>query len=187
MITSLTTESIWRDFHAQLYNFIRRRVRDDALADDLLQQVFLRIHTRIDTLRDDTKLSAWVYQITRNVIADHYRARSESSPLDDELPSPEDETNDLAERLAPGIRTFVESLSPPYREAFVLTEVQGMSQVELANRLGISISGAKSRVQRARAQLKQMLLDCCHFEFDRLGSVVDYYPRVDCCTRCACK
>ncbi len=186
MLASLTTESIWREFHAQIYNFIRRRVRDDALADDLTQQVFLRIHTRIETLRDETKVNAWIFQIARNVIADHYRAQSETAPLDDNTPEPETAQDDLAEQLAPSIRNFVNALAPTYRDAFLLTEIQGMSQVELARQLDISVSGAKSRVQRARAQLKQMLLDCCHFEFDRLGGIVDYYPRVNCCKRCEC-
>lgn len=186
MTTSLTTESIWRDFHAQLFTFIRRRVRDDALADDLLQQVFLRIHTRIETLRDETKLNAWIYQIARNVIADHYRAKSEAAPLDQEIPEPEQARDNLADQLAPSIRNFVAALPPAYRDAFLLTEVEGMSQVELAQQLGLSVSGAKSRVQRARAQVKQMLLDCCHFEFDRRGGVVNYYPRIDCCEQCAC-
>lgn len=186
MITSHDTETIWREFHGQLHSFIRRRVRDEALADDLLQQVFLRIHTRIETLRDDTKLNAWIYQIARNVIADHYRAKSETVPLDHEIPEPTPESDDLADRLAPSIRNFVNALAPTYRDAFLFTEINGMSQVELAQQLGISVSGAKSRVQRARAQVRQMLLDCCHFEFDRLGSVVDYYPRVDCCERCEC-
>jgi len=187
MITNLNTESIWREFHAQLYAFLRRRVRDDALADDLLQQVFLRIHTRIETLRDETKLSAWIYQIARNVIADHYRAQAPSTPLDDEIPEPETDTDDLADQLAPGIRNFVNALPDTYRKAFLYTEIHGMSQVELARQLGISVSGAKSRVQRARARVKQMLLDCCHFEFDRLGGIVDYYPRVGCCKRCECR
>lgn len=186
MNTNLDTESIWHEFHAQLYAFIRRRVRDDALAEDLLQQVFLRIHTRIETLRDDTKLNAWIYQIARNSIADYYRAQSVSAPLDDEIPEPETDTDDLAENLTPGIRNFVNALPDMYRNAFLLTEIDGMSQVELARHLGISVSGAKSRVQRARAQVKQMLLDCCHFELDRLGGVIDYYPRVNCCERCKC-
>ncbi len=186
MLAPLTTESIWREFHAQLYTFIRRRVRDDVLADDLLQQTFLRIHTRIETLRDETKLNAWIYQIARNVIADHYRAQSPNAPLDDDLPEPAAETDDTADRLAPSIRNFVNALPEHYRNAFVFTEINGMSQVALAQHLGISVSGAKSRVQRAREQVKQMLLDCCHFEFDRRGGVVDYYPRVNCCKRCEC-
>ncbi len=187
MLTPLSLDSIWRDFHGQLYAFIRRRVPDDPTADDLLQDVFLRIHTRIQTLRDDSKLDAWIYQIARNVVTDYYRAQQSPAPLTEELPAREPDVDDLAERLAPSIRQMVLLLPPALREAFLLTEINGMSQVQLAQRLGISVSGAKSRVQRARAQIRQMLLDCCHFEFDRRGGVVNYYPRPDCCRTCECE
>jgi RNA polymerase sigma-70 factor (ECF subfamily) len=72
---------------------------------------------------------------------------------------------------------MIYSLPEPYRDAVVLTELEGLTQRELANRLGISLSGAKSRVQRGRAQLKQMLDECCTFEFDRRGKVIDCTPR----------
>ena len=74
---------------------------------------------------------------------------------------------------------MIEGLPDAYREAIVLTEFEGLTQKELADRLGISLSGAKSRVQRARGQLKQMLLGCCQFEFDRRGGIIDCKPRVN--------
>lgn len=188
MRNDLQIESLWKQFYAPLRAFIARRVDDPAATDDLLQDVFLRIHTRIETLHDETRLDAWIYQITRNVIADYYRARKQMAPLSEELPAAENEVRDeLAFQLAPSIRGMVSALPPTYREAFLLTEINGLSQVELAQRLGISVSGAKSRVQRARAQIRQMLLDCCHFEFDRRGGIVNYYPRVHCCRRCECE
>ncbi|MBI4670449.1 MAG: RNA polymerase sigma factor SigZ [Chloroflexi bacterium] len=185
MLIETRTESIWNQFHVPLHAFIRQRVHDQGAADDLLQEVFLRVHTRIETLRDETKLNAWLYQITRNVISDYYRTHRLPAPLSEDLTENEADAQDaLALQLAPSIREMVNTLPPVYREAFLLTEINGLSQVELARQLGISVSGAKSRVQRARAQIRQMLLDCCHFEFDRLGGVVNYYPRVDCCKRC---
>jgi RNA polymerase sigma-70 factor, ECF subfamily len=187
MLATISSEAIWRDFHTPLRGFIRRRVPDDQIADDLLQEVFLRIHTRIETLRDNTRLEAWIYQIARNAVADYYRGLHASTPLTDDLPEPDLERDDLAAQLAPGIRQMLMTLPAAYREAFILTEVNGMSQAELARRLGISVSGAKSRVQRARAHMKRLMLECCHFEFDRLGGVVNYYPRVDCCRRCKCQ
>jgi RNA polymerase sigma-70 factor, ECF subfamily len=75
-------------------------------------------------------------------------------------------------------RRMIYSLPERYREALVLTEFDGLTQQELADRLNISLSGAKSRVQRGRAQLKQMLNECCTFEFDRRGKAIDCTPRV---------
>jgi RNA polymerase sigma-70 factor (ECF subfamily) len=84
-------------------------------------------------------------------------------------------------RLAFSLRETAEELEEPYREALILTEYEGLTQAEYAARAGLSLSGAKSRVQRAREKLKQLLLDCCHFELDRRGGIIDFYPR---CCRC---
>jgi RNA polymerase sigma-70 factor (ECF subfamily) len=85
-------------------------------------------------------------------------------------------------RLALSLKETVLALPEPHRQALLLTEYEGLNQRELAERLGISFSGAKSRVQRARQKLRSVLQECCHCELDRRGRVVDYYPR---CCGCA--
>jgi RNA polymerase sigma-70 factor (ECF subfamily) len=96
---------------------------------------------------------------------------------------PEEPTEiDREQTLLPCIKTMVDQLPDVYREAIIFTEYQGWTQKELAQHLGISLSGAKSRVQRAREKLKNMLLACCHFEFDRRGKIIDYHSRSDCCS-----
>lgn len=153
-----------------------------------MQDVFLKIHTRIDTLRDEEKLQSWIYQIARNVIADYFREHKATVALSEALLLPEEPVvdDDVVKDLLPSVRTMVDSLPAEYRQALLLTEYEGLTQRELAERLGLSFSGAKSRVQRAREKLKAMLLDCCHFEFDRLGKVIDYQPKCACCTNQEC-
>lgn len=177
-----TIEPIWEHFNARLLKFIRRRVEDDATAEDILQEVFLRIHTNMQTLSDSSRLESWIYQITRHAIIDHYRRRRMVSEISETLPA-EDEViePDAADILASSMREMVVALPDPYRQALLLTEYDGLSQVELAERLGISLSGAKSRVQRARQKIKDELLACCHFEFDRYGRVIDYWEHCCCC------
>jgi RNA polymerase sigma-70 factor (ECF subfamily) len=80
-------------------------------------------------------------------------------------------------RLSESVREMLDGLSPDQKTALYLTEYEGMTQRDLVAELGISVSGAKSRVQRARARLKALLLDCCHFELDRRGKVVNFYGR----------
>ena len=180
-----TTEKIWEDFHTKLNSFILKRVPDDQTAEDILQDVFLKIHTRIDTLRNADKLQSWIYQIARNVIADYYRMHKPVTEVPEEIPMPEPLLeDDVIQELAPCIRAMVDSLPADSRQALILTEYEGLSQKDLAERLDISFSGAKSRVQRAREKLKTMLLDCCHFEFDHAGRVIDYQPRCTCCSAC---
>ncbi len=185
---AITTEKVWEDFHPGLKQFILKRVSDEQNAEDILQDVFLKIHTRIDTLRDEEKLQSWIYQIARNVIADYFREHKATVALSEALLLPEEPVvdDDVVKDLLPSVRTMVDSLPAEYRQALLLTEYEGLTQRELAERLGLSFSGAKSRVQRAREKLKAMLLDCCHFEFDRLGKVIDYQPKCACCTNQEC-
>jgi len=178
---------IWEEFSQSLLGFIRRRVNDPDDAEDILQEVFLKIHTKIDTLEDGDRLVSWLYQITRNTIIDYYRSRRPADELPESLVvDPEPVESDPTAQLAAGLREFMTCLPDKYRRALVLTELDGLKQAELAGRMGISVSGAKSRVQRGREMLRQALLECCHFEFDRRGGVLDYTPRPDCCETCNC-
>ncbi len=181
-----TTEEIWNEFSDKLRGFILKRISEPADAEDILQDVFVKLHTRIDTLRDSNRLAPWLYRITRNTIVDHYRARQPVVPVPDTLTiEDEPDESDAATDIASGLNGMVASLPDKYRQAIVLSEIQGLSQQETADRLGLTLSGAKSRVQRGRGLLREQLLDCCHFEFDRLGHPIDYTPRPDCCRHCA--
>lgn len=185
----MTTELVWEAFHTPLQQFIRRRVSDEATAEDVLQDVFLKIHQHMETLRDVKKLESWIYQITRNAIIDSYRSSRPTTPLEAEevLALPEElPDDDVVSELLPCVRAMVKSLPEADRQALVLTEYQGLTQKELSERLGLSFSGAKSRVQRAREKLKEQLLECCHFELDRRGHIIDYQPRCHSCETAAC-
>lgn len=177
----VTTETIWETFSGRLKQFILRRVPDEQCADDILQDVFVKVHTHIETLHDEEKLAAWLYQLTRHVIIDYYRTTRVTTAFPDLPYEPESRFENVVQELAPCIQAMIESLPDIYRQALLLTQYQGLTQQELAQRLHLSLPGAKSRVQRAREKLKALLLGCCHFEFDRLGRVIDYFPKEQCC------
>src|SRR5438094_5928768 len=184
---AMTTEKVWEEFHPKLKQFVLRRIPDEQSSEDVLQDVFLKIHTHIDNLHNEEKLQSWIYQIARNAIADYYREHRATLALS-EMPvlTEEADDDDVIKELIPSIKVMVDSLPADYREALYLTEYQGLTQRELAERLGLSFSGAKSRVQRAREKLKKMLLDCCHFDLDRRGHIIDYQPRCHNCETAAC-
>lgn len=179
------TTEVWETFHAQLRAFIGARVGDSADADDILQNVFVKIHTHIHTLRKQDRLATWVYQITRNAIIDSYRARHPHQSMPAELgawDAPQE--SDPAAQIGKYLRILVNGLAPKYRTAIILAEYNGLTSEELGRRLGLSVSGAKSRLQRARSQLRKQLLDCCRFEFDHAGNLLDYEPNPNCCAEC---
>jgi RNA polymerase sigma-70 factor (ECF subfamily) len=176
-----STDVIWTRLSDDLRRFIRRRVSDDHVADDLLQETFVRVHRNLATLQDADRLTAWVYQIARNVIHDHHRqtARATLALVDDPANEEEDRLGCLRSRASEWLDEMVRQLPDGYREAVQLSEIEGLPQQEVADRLGLSLSGAKSRIQRGRAMLKDILDQCCHFEFDRRGNVMDYEPKPD--------
>lgn len=195
-IATENLENLYRRMSVRLRAFLRGRLKDRDLADDVLHDVFLRIHDHAGELRDEERLESWIWRITRNAIIDHHRRLRTNGdrialPLEDSIGDGEEgadrtpvaaaaeleEEPSAASRLRPTVRRFIDALPPEFREALLLTEYEGLSQKDLAERLSISHSGAKSRVQRARKLLLTLLHRCCHLEFDRRGGLIDYRPR----------
>lgn len=176
-------QKLWNDYCCQLLSFIRARVSDEHEAEDILQEVFLRIHQGLCCMEAAANLEAWIYRVTRNLVIDHYRRHRPPAELPEELPASSEPPaeEDPRTRLAFSLRETINELPREYRDALIATEYEGLSQQQLADREGISLSGAKSRVQRGRERLRQLLLECCHFELDRRGRIIDYHARCSSC------
>lgn len=177
-------ETIWRENHDQLLAFINKRIKNKEESEDILQEVFIKILSKIGTLKDNSKLQAWVYQMTRNAIIDFIR-KKKFQEMEDEIKDIEDETNENAMNEATGwIGKYVDALPETYREAVILYELKGKSQKEIADQLGISYTNARSRIQRGRLLLKKNLTDCCTFNVDVYGNIIDYHSRPKDCSKC---
>ncbi len=176
-------QALWNAFAPPLRAFLARRVPAGVEADDLLQDVFLRVLKHLDSLRSTERPEAWLFQIARNALRDSLRARQRkdgrTDPLEIDPPAdmktaavPESE-----EELAPCLTPMIRRLPEPYRTAIELTSIQNLTQAEAARQAGISLSGMKSRVQRGREQLRLMLVRCCEINIDVRGGVSDFHPR----------
>jgi RNA polymerase sigma-70 factor, ECF subfamily len=179
------SEKVWQEYHSKLRAFIRSRIIDDTATDDILQNVFLKMHIGLASLKDNTKLQSWLYQIARNAVVDYYRSQRPTIELPDQLQQPEiDNGEKITQELSECLRPMIQLLPETYREAVILSELHGLSQKEVASRQGTSLSGAKSRVQRGRALLKNMLSECCQLEFDHSGRLCDYERKGGTCKTC---
>jgi RNA polymerase sigma-70 factor (ECF subfamily) len=169
----------------ELYRFVLKRVGDEAAAEDIVQEALVKAYTHRETLKEPSRLRSWLYQIIRHTIIDHYRRRRPAEPVpDDFLPAAAGAANDQARReLAGCLAPLLDGIPAAYREALRLADLEGVTQQDVAARLGLSLSGAKSRVQRARRMLRDALLTCCRVERDRRGGVVAYEP-LGGCDRC---
>lgn len=175
-----TFEALWAQTHTRLCWFICSRVGSEQDAEDLLQDVFLRAYRQMGTVHDPQRLESWIYQIARNRIIDHYRGQRQWVDLPETLISDEAAEEDGLMELLPHLCEAIGSLPEIDQRALNLVDLEGMSQQDLAGRLGISLSGAKSRVQRARQKVKEAMLHCLHLEFDARGQIMDYRQRCCC-------
>ena len=183
--------------HDRLLAYIRNRVDSTDDAEDILQDVFTRVHENLDTVKDDQSITAWMFRIARNAITDYYRGRAtaaramirltESAPEASEDVDESDPAAKAGADFTRCLRPLLNELPTEFRQALELTDLGSVTQKDAAEQLGLSVSGMKARVQRGRGKLKEAILDCCAVEFDRRGGLVDYQRRDGgACQDCAC-
>lgn len=175
----------WPEIDARLRPFVARRLAP-ADVDDVLQDIFVRMHRGLGALRDDERFVSWLFQIARSAVAEHFRAAQRhpvagEDGVEPEAPPPDGDDRAAADALAGCISVFVARLPSPYREAVTLVELEGLTAREAADMVGISVSGMKSRVQRGRAQLRRLFDECCAIAVDARGKPTDFTPRHACC------
>jgi RNA polymerase sigma-70 factor (ECF subfamily) len=180
------SEHVWLEYQPNLHRFIRSRISDDAATDDILQNVFLKMHFGLASLKEETKLKSWLYQIARNAIIDYFRSQKPTVEIPEWLSQPDeaDPSEEARHELSECLQPMIQLLPKNYREAVTLSALKGLKQMEVAQTQGISVSGAKSRVQRGRALLKEMLVECCRLEFDHRGRMSGYQRKEGNCDDC---
>lgn len=171
----------WQTYRSNLYQFIYKRINDSALAEDIVQDVLVKAYESRDSLRNSDKLGKWLFQIARNAVIDYYRTSKETDPLPNDLSGDEETVqNDVERELVSCLKPFIEQLPEHYRKAVKLSELEGLTQREVASVLELTESGAKSRVQRGREILESMLIKCCEIELDSRGKLMAYRPHQPC-------
>lgn len=169
----------WNSVQRELKGFVYKRVRDKALTEDIVHDVFLKVQSKIHQVKETDKLFGWIYQITRNTITDHYRKNAkhiDSKDIDWES-SPAN-YNDCVTNT---IRELIPTLPDIYRVPLEMTELQNMSQLEVAAKLNLNYTTTNTRVQRARQLLKAKMEEILIVKTDGYGNVVLCKNRMDCC------
>lgn len=179
---------IYRQFYSQLLTFIRSKIRSKEDAEDILQNVFIRVSTNINQLSDNQKLKAWLFTITRNAVIDYYRSSSVKKRLTPMVSLNEDifeeEDLDSLKGLDQCLTSMISLLPEEYREVIISSEINGVKQNELADQYGIAHSSMRSRIQRGRERLKQLFYNCCHISTDKSGNVLQAESRSGCSGPC---
>lgn len=178
---SLSSEKIWLDHNKELRRFIFSKINDKDVSNDILQDVFVKVHTNIGRLKDEELVKQWVYQITRNTISDHFRKNKFMLDADEiDLPEIKNESNNIQFEKCLG--SFIKDLPLIYKEAITQTDLRNKSQLDLSKELKLSYSATKSRVQRARELLKKKFQKCCNVSTDKYGNVISFIEKNTCGT-----
>jgi RNA polymerase sigma-70 factor (ECF subfamily) len=169
----------WNTVQNDLKGFVYKRVKDKALTEDIVHDVFLKVQDKIEQLRENEKVFGWIYQITRNTIIDHYRKNAKAFKLSDiDWDTGPRNFNDCVSGV---ISELIPGLPDKYRIPLEMTELQDMSQLEVAEKLNLSYSAAKARVQRARKMLRDKIDEVLIVKTDGYGNVILCKDRKACC------
>jgi len=177
---NISTDEIWKEFGADLRRFVFSKVPDKVIVDDIIQDIYYKIHSNINSLKDNSKLGSWLFQIARNTIMDYFRREKSAQQLLENMQREESYVVETStEVLQYCMDFFISRLPEIYRDALIFTEFEGNTQYKLSQKEQISISAAKSRVQRARKLLKEVVINYSYFESNKEG--IDFFNLIDYC------
>jgi RNA polymerase sigma-70 factor (ECF subfamily) len=178
---------VYIKFNKALYGYIYSKINNREDAEDILHNVFVKMATNIGTLADKEKIQNWVYRITRNTIIDYYRSngrKQKAIELEDKFPDDAGTGEDNTRGLDKCLADFITQLPKEYKSIIVDSEINGISQKELAVKYDLPYPTLRSKVQRGRDRLRKMLLQCCAVESDSRGNILESRKKKDCGAPC---
>jgi len=176
----MTAKAVWDTYSEDIKHFILSKVKDETVSDDLLQETFIKVHTKLHTLKDDTKLKSWLFSVAKYSILDYYRSKKPTEVFDnyDEL---NDELQPSSHTEKDCLRGILINLPKKYRDPIFMSDIMGLKQADVAKRLGLTLSAVKSQIQRARKLIAKGYMDCCGYTMNTQGYLVgEIQDRADC-------
>lgn len=177
---SIKFENVFQEYQRSIYNYLLRMTQNQAEAEDLTQETFIRVHRGLPSFRGDSSLSTWIYRIATNTSFDHFRrASTRQAKSAVVLEETQDDWEMIPDRKAPSpelltdqsemsacVQRFIRDLPPNYRAAIILHDLQGLKNREIAEVLEVSLDTVKVRLHRARKKLRVALDAGCDFSHD---------------------
>jgi RNA polymerase sigma-70 factor (ECF subfamily) len=174
-----TTKDIWTLYAKDMKYFILSKVKDEVIADDLLQETFIKVHTKLSTLKDENKLKSWLFSIARYTVMDYFR----QADIVDEM-SHDDvvfEDQQLEHTELDCLRSIIKRLPKKYRDPLFLSDIKGLKQAQISEQLDLPLPTVKSQIQRARKLIAQGFMECCDYKVNNHGHLVgELKEKADC-------
>ena len=171
---------LWQEHKNELRNFILKRVKDQDLTNDVLQDVLMKVYNFCMSKSGVKNIRSWLFQIAQNTITDHYRKQSKFTEIYN-LKEIDDEDQNFAFNEATNyILPMINFLPNEYAIPLKLADIDNIKQAEIAKKLNLSLAATKSRIQRARQLLKAEFITCCHLETDKQGKLISFKIKDSC-------
>ena len=175
----MTTQEVWKTYNIDIKRFIMSKVKDKTSTDDILQDIFIKIHIKLNTLQDVKKLKSWVFAIARNSITDYFKNTKQTFNTPILEISVEEKNHTHTEKDC--LYGIIKNLPKKYRDPLFLADIKGLKQQEVAQQLKQSLSTTKSQIQRARKLIAKGFMDCCGFVLNEDGKLVgEVQEKADC-------
>lgn len=179
----MNTKDIWGTYSEDVKRFIRSKIKDEHIVDDLLQDTFIKVHTKLDSLKDESKLKPWIFTIARNTMFDHFKKNELPSNNVDFSTGLEEEKIDHTEKDC--LHGIIKSLPKKYRDPIFLSDIKGLKQADIAVHLKLALPTTKSRIQRARKLIAKGYMDCCDYKLNDKGHLVGEVKEKEDCKVCS--
>lgn len=178
-LTNCDVPELWLEHQHELKNFIFKRVKDQELSVDILQEVLLKVYKFCTSKSGIRNVRSWLFQIAQNTIIDHYRKQAKF--VDKEIPETEEEDENMAFKEALiYIMPMLEFLPEEYAVPLKLADIDGLRHAQIAEKLGLSLPATKSRISRGRQLLMAEFITCCHFQKDATGNLLSFEVKNSC-------
>jgi RNA polymerase sigma-70 factor (ECF subfamily) len=178
--TNCDVPALWQEHKNELRNFILKRVKEEDLTNDILQDVLMKVYNFCISKSGVRNIRSWLYQIAQNTITDHYRKQSKTTNLDNLIEIEYEDQNIAFSEATNYILPMIEFLPKEYAVPLKFADLDNIKQADIAKKLNLSLSATKSRIQRARQLLKAEFITCCHFKTDKQGNLISFEIKDSC-------
>lgn len=171
---------VFQQYERELLNFIKKQLKDSEESEEVLNQILMKIYQHCEKLPGVSNTKAWLYQITKNAIYDYFKENKRKQNLNETTELIEEADESVFQSFEPLIPAIIRMLPEEYGVPVRMSDLEGIPQKEIAEKLGLSLSGAKSRIQRGREKLNALFFECCYLELDQKGVPVSFVVKENC-------